>query len=675
MLKPANERLADFYFHDTQESESSEDEIPVHKPDPDSDTYKEEVYVIKELESASIRYIKKGGNYVSIQSGEHNQSCECFRCLFYTLRWSDLIERVAQYKITETSLLADDMLNAYANYKLNNFKEAVYQYEKIALKAWQTDRTISYFIATQNIKRLRNLVYFFLDSEEKEIVDKIDELNVEQVFNELHGIDEDQRELLKIVKDNKVLHSAEEAIDEVLDKTVKVRELYNSRGSYEGATLYNTVQIALERLFVFFTGNSFVFDEYSEFRRVCRKGVKALIANHSIHEDYGERLEKFNNLFFTISLHYLSPKDLKDITRKYGISKLPATSETAQTLVTKVDNLLSSGKATLELSSREEMNKILEIQFIRNWHFEHRFADIFKNGFFLLSAVDLEEEDVTKILKSAIHFLRVEKNTPGPRKVEHISIFMMSQGKFISYEQCVELLKIGVKKPQLFNSSNGLMQAVNHVINTHLSDHTIDDSLASSLLRLFKERLNPSLSVRFRNIIYLWSISSPVMENKIRLVVEQYLDKNFNVDDFCFALSFGVTSEGIFFARTLEFFSEQTGNGYSEIREGVPMRTQASLTLSNLIHGLYSRNLVIDEEVMKQADRLPDYVRFFLLPEKFDYSDFDPLWLLFYSPANDRLSVIYERLCKIEEVKGAVERSLKSNYNQGLAEVYTKYFL
>ena len=672
-LESNNTRLTDFYFENAKKQKDSENNTTLYQPKADSNTFEEETHVAKELRSAQIFYLKRGSDYVYIDSGKDLQDCECFRCLFYNLRWNDLIERVDDYEITDTSVLRDDMLAAYANYKLSNFKKSLKQYRKVALKAWQTDRTITYYTATRNIKSLRNLVKFYASSGsgKNKLVDELDELDIEEVFYQLHELDEDQRKLLRNLKDHDMVRNAELAINEQFDKTTEIYEIYQQGGMLMGPQYHKTVQWELTKMFTFYSGNCLVYDEYSEFKRVCEKGIKALLVNHAIPDSYPDRMDKFDNVFFTIFLFYGNTDKLKKIIRRYKISKLPAEPKDVKALVEKINNLLSSGKATESFFSEAQTKNALKVQFAKSYRFKRSYKDILSNSFLLLSLIRVEKECAQNIIDNLINFLESEEIL-GSGSISPICAFIRNQSEFISYENCVKLLQIGIEKPKLSNNSSELIGVIHHVIYDHFLGRTIENELSSCLISLFERNL--ALKSNFENIVYLWVISSSENRERIKSIVEQHLDKDFSIDFFRLALFLGITDEDRFIVKSMEVFNQHTNNNYRD-NKGEFFHENERSTLTEFAYVLYLKSIHLGENLLEKIQDSPNCIKFFLFPERFDYTHFDPLWLLFCNPANHKYTVIYERLGSINAVKEVSKKSLKSNYNKGLAEVYTKYFL
>lgn len=82
-------------------------------------------------------------------------------------------------------------------------------------------------------------------------------------------------------------------------------------------------------------------------------------------------------------------------------------------------------------------------------------------------------------------------------------------------------------------------------------------------------------------------------------------------------------------------------------------------------------NIKPDDKRLNKFTDLADWMEFYLFPEKFDYSKFKAEWVLlgYFS------GVFFKRFSKILEIKEAIEKSLKDNYNERLAKIYTKYFI
>ena len=190
---------------------------------------------------------------------------------------------------------------------------------------------------------------------------------------------------------------------------------------------------------------------------------------------------------------------------------------------------------------------------------------------------------------------------------------------------------------------------------------------------MFSKNLNEGKY--FESMVHLWHLGDEAVKVEVQAIIEKYLDGNFNADYFRLALNHDISSEKRFMDESLKSFCQMPHEVYKTVKEGKPIVRDEASVFIQFVYELYRKGIKIDEKSFERIESAPNYVKFFLFPKLFDYSKFDPLWLLFYDPNLNYDAVVYKSLSKIKEVKKAVKESLKEEYNNELAMVYNKYML
>ena len=474
-------------------------------------------YITKRLNQSQIHFIRKqeeNGKWIKKEvSYRFKENCSCPKCLYANLKLDELIKNAANYSVTSTSDLEEDFLFAYANYKLSNFKLSTQQFEEIANKAWLTEQTLSYYIAKHNERHTRRLSMFFPREEDEEIdeesdgvkkeeiyrgenrkVDeennkrsdeekkkqkaekfrdenrkKIDEIDLDKMLVSLPGIDDEQRELLAIVKNHSILVETSRVIDKP-----KI-----------GSTHFIDIQNALVLLHSFYTEDCIVYDVFSEFKEVCEKGIESLLNYYTAPNSSEPKLNEFDYSFFAILVFHINHNTAKKLFHKYEIRHIPFHEKAFSQILEKVNSFLLSGIKQNEFQSAQNLKK----QTSHNMFFGLDYEGLFNNIFLVLSRVKLERKSGKQLADNLMGFLKVESFLIWAN-IKYLSEFIYVNYHLFSYDDCETLLRIGANADRnKYFSGQSFLNAIYYVFKSHSFDDKITDrELITSILNLCKQR-------------------------------------------------------------------------------------------------------------------------------------------------------------------------------------------
>ena len=597
----------------------------------------------------------------------NQEKCNCLNCRINRFEFSSVISDAFNSSISETTSIQSDLELAYANHKLGNFTQAYRLFEEVANKAWQAGKYFSYYIAKHNIKNLRNLIKFYArnlnEDEKKKIVRELDDMDFDKLLFQIPYLGESEYGLLKAIRDDQVLKRAENKIYEYHEKVLSIYEHYKSGTPWIFGPFYpKLIEIELFKIITFYTNNYIVADEFSNIKKVVMKGIEAQFISYATNENYGEKLREFNKDFFNFVVRYGDSDDIKKITQKLEINKFVFNESDILEIIATVDNFLTSffeennffGVKTFE-------NKTLRNQ-INNDFFENKCRKYFSNIFVLLSGMNLEKEQAPNLVKNFIRFIKHE-NFINRKEIELMCSFMYKNPHLFSREDFEVLLESIFPKIELYNDSE-LLRVIAFVFNHNKLEKISNKSLIFATLTA-SERKNKKQNT----IIYLWLISNEEIREELKRNIISKLDTKFDSDFYVNAAYRGIIDFNQYFDEYIKQIDRSKGNGAYTLESNRP--NMKSLVFINAILFLYKMNVRSDDKRLEAFRNLADYMKFYLNPENFDYTNFKVEWLHI---AGD-IDVLFERFSKIPALKKEIEKSLKENFDTELAKLYTKYFL
>ncbi len=679
-----NEQLTSFYNHEVEEGGlrlKKESKEKLSNKGLSENNIKNSENKLKEvvniLCSSFIYYIKEKSNHAEGFPLKHtvNTICECPKCLYSTLQFNHLIKKAEKYSITNISDIKEDLLYAYASYKLCNYKKAFFQFEEIATKARKSNRLLTYYTAKNNVKKLRNLIAFPSDEDGPTLVRKIDQINLDSLLTSLTDIDKQQKELLSIVKDDDILLRTDRKIVELRDKIKKVYDLYNRGGWQSGSLYYREIQLELVILYSFYTDNSIIYDEYEEFKRIFRKGIESLLISYATHESYEGRLKEFDHFFFLFFVYYGEADELEKILIRYKIKEVKFKEEEQEKILALVNNLLTSNhkyipKGFLSLQENKDIRAHLE----KNFFFNDKFLRIFNKVFLLLSRTQLNKVEAQKLIGNLRNFLEKE-NFLFWKDIKYLSLFISRNPNLFSKEDCIKFLKTSLDKEHYYKSDSEFLDAFKSVFRERSTENRISDkeliyNVLDYAMKVNKKEFKEDI------LISLWVISDDKIRKEIGLLIEEKLKEKFSIELYRLAFWEEILSLEQFKEEFLKIFSRLKEEDAQKILERDDMSNhQNTNQFLNFIGACYHKEKYFDKSIKEFIKKASNFVKFFLLPKEFNYSKFNPHWLRLYPVSAESSSVIYKRLSKIDKIKPLLEAELKRSYNEELGQIYLKYFL
>ncbi|WP_130734473.1 SIR2 family protein [Flavobacterium sp. J27] len=594
----------------------------------------------------------------------YDSKCQCSKCKFKRFQFYDSIREINSYLINETTDISDDIENAYLNYKIGNYRTSFNMFQEIASKAWETGKYITYYIAKNNMKSLNGLISMNEDGVNEEENDKIKEIisdiDTDKLISQIPYKSNEEYELLKIIRDDSILNQVQNHIDDLFEKIEYIYLNYKDKRkntSVFGSYYPQLVYIQLHKLLNFYTANNIISDEYSNFKKVIKKGIEALVMSYSTSNEYQGRLDKFTTEFFRICVSYGDLKFLIKIFEKYDVKKLEFDEKDIDTILDNYENFFNSFSTNIKLFDNSHINILNQLN---KDSFEMKMKTTFNNMIFLLSSIEIPKRRVDNFINNLLTFLENEDFIYGDG-VKYLNYFIEDNPSFFNKENCMKLLKLShnhIRKYEMYNTIETISDIVN--INNIILLEDID-----YVLKLKSDFLyyNP----RYDLIVMLWRMSNLEIKEKLQTLLIEKLNNNFNDEIYRVASEVKMIDYNLFFDDYIIFLNkvQQINNDYTYEYNKVKWNNYNNYFA---ILFLYQMKIKSSDVRLKKLQNLKDYMNFFVYREKSDLSLFKVEWLKLI-----KYELIYDELKKIKPLHIIIEQSLKDNYDEEISKIYFKY--
>lgn len=305
-------------------------------------------------------------------------------------------------------------------------------------------------------------------------------------------------------------------------------------------------------------------------------------------------------------------------------------------------------------------DKLTKNQISSNF-FENKCRKKFNNIFLLLSGMNLTKEKALDLIQNLLDFIQHETFLHR-KEIEFLCAFIYKNYHLFSKENLEALLKSVLVKLNLYNDG-ALLRTIAFVFKENNFDRVSDRELIFSILAQTKNSEKKTDS-----LIYLWGFSDDTIREDLKNRITEKLNQKFNSKLYIQAAFENIIDFNKYFQQYIFEINETKGIRGIESPFGNPQR---DIVFTNAMIFIYSMNVKGDDKRLESFTNLTDYMKFYLNPEKFNYTTFKVEWLNMV----DGREVFYKRFAKIPPLKKEIEKALKEKFDAELAELYSKYFI
>lgn len=579
-------------------------------------------------------------------------SCDCVRCTFSKLDFLNAKEKVEEKLDNKDNW--EDLKSIYIFYQFGLFKKAYELYKEKAKVLKKQKKYLAAFICLYNLKKLSIYLRgnYFKDDREA-IMEDLKKIDLDHELARIKNkITDENYEILKWTKEDKFINRAIWGIEDTLEKIMDFYESDHS-GGWSNNSKYSEFINYIAQVSVFLGGNLIIYDNFSEFKRIVHKAFEGSIAMYSIQNPESSKIKSFNDYIFNLVLYYADDTRLRKILGKYELIELTY----------KRDAHLSLSKLTEKtLNFFDSISAIQDICLLEseypNYFFKNKCNQIFKNILVLYSRITIPKKEFNSFYSKLIQFLKEAEFIYGGNERLFRELF-------------------NLKKTQIN------VQNLKKLFHLMMDEKFHDDRLVRALVKYidddasFKNLKNQVLEIYISNLNSVSEIidaihSSRYFENRNRNLLKKTiikrLNSSFNERLYYNSVIFDLIDYKEFLDNYIQAIPKHKNeSSFREVFGG--KKDNKNIRLNEFINLAYYVGLDLKKEKYQNLSNSTPYYEWLLNIDTFDYSKFNPYWILEY-----QTSIYFKKFKEIHELKEKIEESLNEKFMKGIAKVYIEIY-
>jgi hypothetical protein len=595
-----------------------------------------------------IYYRKNKSRFVPfIGDGEE---CDCVRCQYNRMRFDKAFLKVLNLDGFASLKVEEKLRHAFISVKLGLFEQANKIFSELSAFGYKQLDHVLHYVSEYNLRLLPKHLTITddIDTDKQTKALSLKKKRTDILVYSSFGSDillEKNRLLKWIEFEEYSLHSIE-LITEILAKA-RIDYRYSQYGSYPvwfrgydllGAFLQTTLVIS---------GNFITSYENQSFRKVLNLSFEAFLYIH-IEGPRSPNDVGYVDYFLRTWIEYCDPRDLKEILLYTDIPKVSRSFLSSreeicgfivrfQNLVESVDTLNSIEITISPNSLRTKINKIAA------------------NTLILARTFELNSKESNYLIKLCVRLIN---------KYHHVDGMFYSEFNrtFNSVYNTLTVDSIKLVLDQFFESENDLYQYLRtSQLKADPRFRRLFFSSYDEELNLIESNFSNSKSKGELNVLFDdYEHLNDSQRERFRKLLLQILKKDFT-PILCYR---GVIHGIIKFSAYKKLYLKKL-----KVGEGARFRVSAFGTdhqYDMLLELFYIEGLDLEEIRNYRPDS--EYYSWLTNIQNFDYSDFDPSWVL-----RNQSTIFIKEYQENSQVKALVKQRVEEDYSPGLSRFYFKY--
>lgn len=603
-----------------------------------------------------------------IKLNNYDSNCNCLYCQYHKFSIKTLITDLKGKAIEHSENLDEALAEGFYLCKLGEHVKGWQILNSVADKSKNKNKSVIHFLSVYNIKQIRNFIdSSWWGSENKQILPKIDDIDLHNTINDFSIPFELRDELIK-VKEKHYLHWSREIIDEQFESILSNKKLYANGGTRWGPNGINLLLEELRILYAFYSANHIVTDDFYTFRQTITKGIEGALISFTTDKNYEYRYKEFDSLLLSFMYFFVNENKLEGLFKEYKIGSIPIIESDKQSFISTITNFFTFQYTTGICDSIRFDEDISKQNYFSSYRQSLR--SIFNKIMLLLSKAELSDEELKSITEPFVNYLRVNEDFSHKNWTFAIEFFRVKIQIF-SPEQIKKIIELTFDGKH-HNSGNEVLESIcdiafkkaNFVLNE--DDKIFFEKLLNNVTTACKKcnRVHDK-----KQIFASWNIVNETGKRVIKQKAVEYLESEFDADFYMNAAFKGVFTKDEN-QNLLKSFIEsvvKSCSPYDITNDNGKWKFQ-NFTGFNFINCLAHLNVNFKQENIQEISKISEYYNWLINYETYDYTNFDLKWLTeLYFPNH-----IKEKFQQIEPLKAKVSNELKKNYDDKLAEFYIK---
>ncbi len=404
--------------------------------------------------------------------------CNCRNCQFDRFEIESLLLHINDRNEFAENDLLELLITGFTQYKIGDFLNAYYSFEKLVKLSSDKEDFITAFLAYYNLQIVISLAIRETQKiEEKKRIAMQNRLKMNLSDKIQIPIDKDVENVLESIKDKELEKEITSKINTGLEKIAKNYRFHKknsknySSGSVDGS--WQTVWDSFILLKHHYRQNNLLDIELWNFRQLTRKVWTSLVTSYSIPR-YEHRLRVFNGSMILEVIKILEPTEMDEPLKEFDIKTLKIDDLTS--ILDPLENFLNSSiRQSTFWGKSYHPRGIFEAQLNESWYFKSKCRKWLNNFLIVLSYLDISEEfseQMEEILLKIVHYFSFYNHGTDAPGHDFLRLLLKRHFHFLREEDIQELIKYSLLNK---NYNYDIIPQISTEIQKHFPDYKITE--------------------------------------------------------------------------------------------------------------------------------------------------------------------------------------------------------
>jgi hypothetical protein len=603
--------------------------------------------IIQMLNANQVFLITSLGTHkeIDIQRTE-KINCSCTRCSFGRLQLSNAL---AQAEV-EINSISEMMKSGFVYYQLGFYDKAIKLFYQVYTEAKAKNLHLLRYRAAYNLFWLKHYALFYKNPEMNSIGVIIQAIDLNKEYNGFANASEFDQSVASFFHNTYFHYHYSDDINELADKISNHFEIQLG-ASYSNNSNYWNLVCTYSEFELFIRGNCLTFSKFSNFSRVFSKYREAVFLSLNLNQYQDVRPVSLNDYNLSHLVLYGNPEGIAKSYHNLSRNLIQYEPDRPnEVFKTTIENFFADSNTFLTLY-REKATE---------WNdFMPAYETILCNILSVLTIVDFDEPFLKKTSQHIFSFLK--NNTIRRTNLKYIGWYIQRVRTHLSKDELNDYFKLFVEDKKFHYED--LFYALDLTNGSFKIDSEEDfDKIISN----YFERCPKCGNYHSSSLYSIYNILSPNLQKKLGSKIEKKLSEIFDIDMYYNAVLRDIIEYKKLFPYYIELFKP-----LKEKPRRDPFFGRGEITyphFNELMNIVFKLNIRLPKKFVTEHMGMSDYYDWLIDMKAFDYSKFNPLWVIQYA------TIFYlKRIFKVPQVRKKIKEFLRKNYQPTLSKLYASY--
>lgn len=588
---------------------------------------------------------KQPKNKVCVHDLYQFGKCECERCSFDRLNIAKTYSVLKETKKNSTNY--EKLRKGYTYYLLGDYEKSARVFLDVFKEASKSQNPIIYTISTYNITRLKRLIELtYYDNEREELLKEISAISFDIDEPFIKKTAPYFLDIFTSIKEGKFYDDAKDDMERCLTK-IKKAYYIDKTGKEHFENSYYEFKFTFLRFRTYLEHNFIIFSHYSDYHNFSSKVLEGMLAMYSIKNPLNKNEILFDWNIIEMTIFHVKMNEIKFLLNKYDVKEIQVDKELpiAKMLNELVENLINSRSDIKNLSGVFNQRKI----------------DVILEKIVLLtSLIDVDFSEKKNIIEKIVKLSNLVDNKR-----------LIPLGELVDFvdKNEDEIDKHLVKSIiDLFFFDKYESYGFGRIINI-FAEKSTPLEIESFVKSVLKIKSLKNIKFDFDNrylpkLFYCFTFLNNTFKSNLKKKITDNLANDFNDDLYSYSLVYDLIDfdDDLFskFCDTVPDMSKLKSDKFSLDYENIRLGQVINFAFKYKVELSNIRILI-----SKSHEEYYEYYTWLMDIDNFDYSKFNPFWVLEF-----QTTYYFERFKKSDKLKDELIKSLKNNYVEGIAKFY-----